>query len=524
MTALFERVVVTSTQVEMMFAPVSRLTLANERGSGLPTIVAKATLSQFDQAVQRWRRRRRYRGSDGRSRPAWMFPMARGSKATHLHLYMEERKGLRLSTGFMSMADARRSFDALPAEEQRRHRLNAQVQRARAKTQSSRMDALLASASAPVHTDGPLGLATSEGFPMSRDALSASMGDRSLKKLSDEWSGRPQSFPVPAAPLPDFPETVEGHDPCVGACAQDLKDAEGRWKPEFADLSNYFRLAVKHASLEGRPFLVLKCASEASGHVKYILVTHSQHEKDCLFEAECVTMTKEASGLDEPQFTLRLAVRKVDGMNGVWWPDIMDETELVRSLLATSSTWSFSAATTQVLSLRQFRVSQLKEVPLESLLEKEEEMREAAAALRAFKVAVGVLKLARGKHGHKKRSARKVKAKGFAHVARGSQDPAVSVDGDPSEASASASGLASDAEEWWEDVIKAKKTKRRAHRQQNLQKDKKPSASGEVTGGGTQRTERPDVLASRSARRRLAAIFWRPLAMFASAKCIALVS
>ena len=103
LTALFERVVVTSTQVELMFPSLTRWSLASDKGTGLPTLSAKATINQFAQAAERWRNtltEQKREAKAGASRPAWMFPVRKGSRTNHLHLFMDEMRNAGSASGF----------------------------------------------------------------------------------------------------------------------------------------------------------------------------------------------------------------------------------------------------------------------------------------------------------------------------------------------------------------------------------------------------------------------------------------
>ena len=84
--ALFERVVVTSTQVELMFSWLTKFMTENHQGFGHPTLVGKCLTSQFARAVKRWRSRRDHTdvdaapGHSGRERAPWMFTHSEGGK------------------------------------------------------------------------------------------------------------------------------------------------------------------------------------------------------------------------------------------------------------------------------------------------------------------------------------------------------------------------------------------------------------------------------------------------------------
>ena len=75
--ALFEQVVVTSTQVELMFSWLTKFTTANPQGIGHESLVGTCLTSQFARAVNRWRtvsdRVTAQSQTSGRHRQAWMF-------------------------------------------------------------------------------------------------------------------------------------------------------------------------------------------------------------------------------------------------------------------------------------------------------------------------------------------------------------------------------------------------------------------------------------------------------------------
>ena len=477
LTALFERVVVTSTQVELMFGSLTRWSLHSDNGTGLPTLSAKSTLRQFAQAAEHWRstlREKKPVPTAGASRPDWMFPIRKGSRFNHLHLFMAS------ASGFRGMADAKAKFSELSGEEQQRLRSEAAVQRRQAIEKPSRLDVLLDSAMSAEITGGPLGMVAEAGFPMSADALSNHMGERSLKATCKEWTQRPQlQSPVCA---PDFPERIVVNEPCVGVCSSDLKTRLGAWKNEFVELSKYLRLVVKHWLPEGgSPFWLLQCRAvlpydsvPPSGHVLYILVTHVLHDDhQTQFELVCIRM--EGGTSTEPPFNLQFSETRLEGL-GNTWPDVLDETTLIRALLKVSTQWVFSLAVSQSISLSRYRVTQFREIPFEAAVERAENSLEEAAALRAFKLAVGGL--AKARKATKKRTSANTK---FGRPATGSRDKIPS---------SSASGFVSDTEEWWTDVVKGGLHKR-AKRASSAEVDGR-SVSGEVGGssglGGADRT------------------------------------
>ena len=163
-------------------------------------------------------------------------PYARGLDTNHLHKFMDERNAAGSASGFLGMADAKAKFSELCNEEQQRFRDKAAAERRLAREKPSRLDALLESAVSQEFIGGPLGIAGDGDFPMSVDALSSHMGERSLKATRKEWSQR-QQFQSSVSPALDFPERLEVNDVCVGGCSCDFKDRTGAWKEEFVELS-----------------------------------------------------------------------------------------------------------------------------------------------------------------------------------------------------------------------------------------------------------------------------------------------
>lgn len=93
--AFFQRVVVTSTQVELQFAKLSLWT--NGRGGsgarmGLPTLAARAKNTAYKNAVNQWRRSLPGFGlsSNNLSRPNWTKSVNKGGKTSYLHLYSRD--------------------------------------------------------------------------------------------------------------------------------------------------------------------------------------------------------------------------------------------------------------------------------------------------------------------------------------------------------------------------------------------------------------------------------------------------
>ena len=231
---------------------------------------------------------------------------------------MDEMQSAGSASGFIGMADAKAKYSELGDEEQQRICSEAAIRRQQAREKPSRLDAMVDSVVSPEFIGGPLGIAEKSGFPMSSDALSSFMAERSLKMTRKEWSQRDQ-FQSAVCPAADFPEHIEVNEPCLGVCSSDLKKRTGAWKEEVVHLLKYLRLVVRHWLPEGgSPFWLLQCRAvmpnddvPPSGHV-YVLVTHAMHsDHQSQFELECIRM--EGGPSTELPFNLQFNETTVEG-------------------------------------------------------------------------------------------------------------------------------------------------------------------------------------------------------------------
>ena len=396
--AVFDRVVVTSTQVELMFSHMGRWTLSPDAGIGIASLAAKSLLTQFRQAVDRWKRSVPDRSSalsrNNNYRAPWMFPRAEGANVTHLHLFMGENKK------WVSMSDARVAFAALTPGEQQSYRERALAERTRARVTPSRLELALQEGDADKLGSGPLGMSSVDGpFPMEGSSLRLFTDGRSLTNMSDEWVRQSTTIAAESADAHCDPES---HEACVGGCRSDLQsgdiDVERLWK--------YVRLATRYTYDDhlDDPMVVLKFVGVGphpdgltdSDRVKYVLVTHAQKHGDSLFEAEFVRLCIVPDSVDttpsvtvvdpQPPFVLRLGSVQVEGAS-TCWPDILDEMTLIRLLRQVSDDWVIWRASSRVVSLSTREVTALEELTFETLCAKEEQHREEQAALRAFRLA-----------------------------------------------------------------------------------------------------------------------------------------
>ena len=112
MTTLFERVVVTSTQVELLFSKFSHWSDGGGRGPklGAAGLAARGNLTSFRDLVLRWRNQKAPDEHQQR-RPPWTKFHRKGSKRTRLHAFAN-------SAAWRSMRDLKADFARLPPAKQ----------------------------------------------------------------------------------------------------------------------------------------------------------------------------------------------------------------------------------------------------------------------------------------------------------------------------------------------------------------------------------------------------------------------
>ena len=217
---LFERSVVTSTQVELQFAGLSMWTSGSMRGPrlNLPGLAARSVGTAFKDAVSRWRALPWIRDAmpvrvDGRSRPAWTKTSNPGHKATHLHFFAKQVKQDMISTGEYPMPgvsskerylrlneETKRRFALLPERDQARLKREAAARRLYSRTLPAPIDRLEFPDVVGLCPDGPLGLSSRDGnFPMRPQVVQERLDVHGLCRPSEymgegaRWAGRSRS-------------------------------------------------------------------------------------------------------------------------------------------------------------------------------------------------------------------------------------------------------------------------------------------------------------------------------------------
>ena len=227
---LFERSVVTSTQVELQFAGLSAWVSGGSKGPrlNLPALASRAVTATFADAVKRWRalpcnKASVARSSDGRARPAWTKAANLGHKTTYPHVLTRQvsrdmiAAGERLPTGrhphALVAAEAKRRFALLPESEQDRWMAKAAGLRAVAKSLPAPIDRLEFPDQAGLCPGGPLGLSSRSGqFPMRPEIVHESIQAQKFADRVSKWS---QQHSTRATADPAFPDSVQGTHPCV---------------------------------------------------------------------------------------------------------------------------------------------------------------------------------------------------------------------------------------------------------------------------------------------------------------------
>lgn len=391
LVALYLRTVVTSTQVELIFGKLSRLTTDDKGGAGLATLASKFMIASFEQAVQRWRAekpiiRGRPLASSNKCRAPWMFTMPQGTRTNHLHVLAQGHDG------FVSSSSLKARFDSLPAEEQDARRREAKSIRDVSGCQPSRLDESVRAL--PEVIEGPLGMATraSEPFPIRTSVVRQAIASSSTDTLATKWRN---SNTEHSAPLEGFPETISAEEVCVGTCKGDLRlpdDTEGRrgfFKLTVSKLLHHFQLACRFATAtKTDPTILLRFDDDCddTGHTEYILVASSSYVNNKCFEATCFRMVPSDGQVDRapPPLLLRYDCQEVEA--GLW-PCIESEADLVRRFVALSPRWEIYQAInrrTDSGSLSRLATA-VEPLRYENLLQLEEKQREQAAAIRALR-------------------------------------------------------------------------------------------------------------------------------------------
>ena len=191
---LFERVVVTSTQVELQFSKLTLWTMGRGSGRtmGLPCLAARAKNTSYKNAVEQWRRALPgFERKNNLCRPDWTKCENTGSRTSYLHLYSRDLLAEMEGSPHMNLgehwAQAALSFHELPEERQEKYKSDARLSRNVA--HSSQLPPL-ARAAIPADdaAEGPLGIASREGFPVRASAVAEHQRKTTFADVCGKWT------------------------------------------------------------------------------------------------------------------------------------------------------------------------------------------------------------------------------------------------------------------------------------------------------------------------------------------------
>ena len=401
---LFERSVVTSTQVELQFAGLSLWTSANMRGPrlNLPGLAARAVTTSFSGAVSRWRALPWIQDSmplrqSGRCRPDWTKASNPGHKTTHLHLFAKQVKQDMVAAGEWPMpgvpnrqfaarlaAEAGRRFALLSERDQARWKVQAGTKRAAARLRPAPMDLIEFPDPAGLCPDGPFGLSSRAGkFPMRPEVVQERLDAQGFADRASAWMSQ---FSTRVGADADFPDSVPAARVCVGPCRASADDDN---VAAATALVSYLRQVLRFFGTRTKgdgcdPTTVLKFRSPA--HTVYYLVAHAQQQTSTLFEAELLRMEPALAHLgDENCLPILLGLCLGPAVGGTRWPEIQDELESATALVALDSAWELSIMSNRPALLGQRWATAETVVSVADAAAREATHLQQAAAVRAWK-------------------------------------------------------------------------------------------------------------------------------------------
>ena len=473
---LFERVVVTSTQVELQFA---RLTLWASKKFGLPAIASKAITTEFSNEVKRWRES--FGASShqaNNTRPDWTKNINPGSRTNHLHLFQKDvTKDWGVVNAHKDVGSltsrANDEFAKLLPEKQAEYKRKAKCKRTLANSVATPLDTSLMPE--PDRVEGPLGLAARSFFPMRASAVRDHLQNQPFAEVVARWT-RNHSSKV--EPSPAFPDTIQDVDLNVcsgGFCRHVVFDRDNaKLLDAPARLLEHVRLILRFAKRPecSDPTVLLAFVDAESESRKFFLVGHSQDLDQHEFKAEFLSMLMVHSA-DEShgvEFELPMLLQFAPGrmVLGKRWPAICGELEAMSQLVAIAERWDISVLSNRVASLDERLVTAAECVPLAAAEARNAEYLAQQASMKAFRTAAGTdrAKASSASRGAASGSSAR-RAPGAAAVAgaepgahAGVAAPAARAPAMPTHES-SDSDTESSADEYWRDIMSSLRLKAR---------------------------------------------------------------
>ena len=410
---LFERVVVTSTQVELQFARMSLWTAGGGRGPRicLPTLSSHAVIADFLKEVKHWRRELAdYVKPDNRSRPAWTKATNAGARTSHLHLFMKNNRELleeveRVSDGVTLRLEllqqiAVEKFSALDEETQAEYYRRARLCRGVAAATPRPIDRALSEPAEPV--EGPWLLASRGQFHIRPGAVADHVAKTKFADIVTKWTSEHRTK---IAPSPDFPETIVGSVPCSATCCRTLSGLDSN-SSSSAHLSEHIRLILM-ACVPTQdcvdPTVLLMFLFQRKRF--FMLVGHCQDlDEKKTFQADFLAFqpVEEADFVEDLDLPLELKMARGPTVLGVRWPDILSEQNVVSNFIRIGDDWQVSVLRNRVVGLDRRLVTAVDLWPFQRAHERHQQIltqRACAKALR--KVLHGAKKAARRRKGAK---------------------------------------------------------------------------------------------------------------------------
>ena len=381
LTAFFLRLVMTSTYVERVFGHLTHW--LQQQSQELPIVAAKHFTSSFDDIVKRWRNSLQLpREPSGKCRPAWVNTVAKGSRQTGLHVFLES-----LPRDHVFGVGGQRQWANLPQAEREKHTAVAAQRRKVASARLSRLDEQLEiieqeKLSAP---GGPWDICSQYGpYSLHPDIVSRAYdsGKVTMAAFEKTWK---EKVANETRPVDDFPETVLFDGPC-----------KEELPAEFADVCHYMltmiRLALRFEDTDADSGIVLQF--QARDHRRYCFAGHSLHVEREDFEAEILSMTADAHALEDPDrlpLTLTFASEHAPGHDEISWPSIYPETSYVLHLAETMNVqWACYALRTRPLAMSKREVFDRKMLRMDKLQEMDRALAAQRRAMALFRRSAGL--------------------------------------------------------------------------------------------------------------------------------------
>ena len=228
---LFQRLVVTSTQVELQFSSMTGLTNTRNKRLGLAGLAAKAMNAAYNQQVVRWREfmTKRVKADTARARPVWTKTRNKGAKTGAFDLYKKEVSVRMKANGKLDGVPNADLLHVVTSEALKLWPLETEATRARYEDQAraSREDA---TANMPPlkraltqesqeeqgedqeNQEGPLGFASLDGpFPALPSMVEKYQQDHGFAKSVERFRKAHEFY---TAPLDGFPKEIEEERTC----------------------------------------------------------------------------------------------------------------------------------------------------------------------------------------------------------------------------------------------------------------------------------------------------------------------